>query len=737
MAELIRADGGARLVLVGPRALLGSDPAGALVLPGLEPEHALCARVCGEGWTLTALAAGARLAGAELAVGETRPLASGAALDLGGVSLTFADDPPGAWLPPAEALVAALAAAGAERACVALEVVTVARALAEGRLEAAREAEREAALEVTRGLPRGALLAGEGSGRLLVALAGDGAALARRLRERLATLPRAGGQPALEAWAGVGAGRGAEGVARARAALARARARGEALVVDDGRVAPATPALAGAPESLRLLRIAELLLLEPLEAEPFLELLLTLLVAHTRAERGAVYLTSGGEPRLVASRIPSGLLRSDAFQVSRSLIRDCARGGASILVADALSDPRLRERGSVVEARLRSVLVAPIGALGVVYLDSDRLIGAFSPQDQELVSGLARLLAGPLQLALDGEARGLAPSARPAGFEALVGEHPAWLRALALAARYAQAGPPLVIVGESGTGKELLARAVHARGRGGPLVVLDCAAADDALREDLLFGHEAGAFSGAAGARPGLFEQADGGALLLDGIDEAPPELQGALLRALESGEVRRLGGDEPRRVDVRVLGTSARPLRELVEQGTLREDLYYRLNVLEVALPPLRERREDVERLAQAFLARHGGPGWSLSPAALELLRAQPWPGNARELENALRAALAGAGPRPRALAPGDLPAGQRGAGEPAATWQSLAEAVEALERRLIGEALRATHGNQAQAARRLGLSKSGLHRKLARLGIEVGFEVGQLEAEERGAGA
>src|SRR5262249_5718512 len=239
----------------------------------------------------------------------------------------------------------------------------------------------------------------------------------------------------------------------------------------------------------------------------------------------------------------------------------------------------------------------------------------------------------------------------------IISRDPALLRVLEVAESVASSRAPVLIQGESGTGKELLARYLHESGtrRARPFVAVNCAALPRHLRESELFGREPGAVTGAINRKIGKFELASGGTILLDEISEMELGLQAKLLRVLQEYEIDRVGGTAPVPVDVRVVATTNRRLRELVDRGRFREDLYYRLTVVPLVLPPLRERRGDVDLLADHFLTRFGGGRrLTLSPEAREVLRTRPWPGNVRELENALeRAALLARGPE---LGPEDL---------------------------------------------------------------------------------
>jgi DNA-binding NtrC family response regulator len=309
------------------------------------------------------------------------------------------------------------------------------------------------------------------------------------------------------------------------------------------------------------------------------------------------------------------------------------------------------------------------------------------------------------------------------GSAAIVAESPALLRVLDLVRRAAQSDATVLVTGESGTGKELIARAVHVQSDrvGGPFVAVNCKALAAGVLESELFGHERGAFTGADRARAGLFERAERGTLLLDEIGETSPDFQAKLLRVLQEKRVTRVGGSEERALDFRVVASTNRDLRREVEAGTFREDLYFRLAVIPIQLPPLRERPEDVLALARHFFVRAAADrrppleGWSSEVEAF--LRRHAWPGNARELENTIERGVALA--RGLRIELADLlldaepAAAQAGAEPPLADWLDQ----RAAER--IREVLVASGGSRAEAARRLGVDRTTLWRWTQRLGI------------------
>ncbi|MBX6315432.1 MAG: sigma-54-dependent Fis family transcriptional regulator, partial [Isosphaeraceae bacterium] len=337
-----------------------------------------------------------------------------------------------------------------------------------------------------------------------------------------------------------------------------------------------------------------------------------------------------------------------------------------------------------------------------------------------------------------------APARGPA--DVLVGRGPAMQEVYKAIGRVAPQDLAVLILGESGTGKELVARAIyqHSRRASGPFLAINCAAIPEALLESELFGHEKGAFTGADRQRIGKFEQSSGGTLFLDEIGDMTPLTQAKLLRVLQDGRFERVGGNETIQADVRVIAATNRDLAQMVAAGEFRGDLYYRLGVVTITLPPLRERAEDLPLLVEHFLKRFspelGKEVDRIAPEALELLQRYPWPGNLRELQSVLKQALLRAqGP---VLLPDFLPASLRGGEEPtepAASaapidWEGFlddrlragsqdlyAEALALMERSLLTRVLRHTGGNQVQAAKLLGITRGSLRTKIRTLGIKI----------------
>jgi transcriptional regulator with PAS, ATPase and Fis domain len=393
--------------------------------------------------------------------------------------------------------------------------------------------------------------------------------------------------------------------------------------------------------------------------------------------------------------------------VPNTLMRQVVETGKPILV-DLLTN----KAGTFVVSRipLRDEIGEVIGALGMVLFDRPEA------HLQPLIAKFARL-----QQDLDEARRELAAQRRTKyTLQSFIGSTPAALEVKRQARRAAQADASVLLVGETGTGKELLAHAIHAASARAarPFVAMNIAAVPDTLMEAEFFGVAPGAYTGAERKpRDGKFKLADGGTLFLDEIGDMPASLQGKLLRALQEQEIEPLGSNRVVKVDVRIIAATSRDLKALVAEGRFRQDLYYRLNVLPIRVPALRERFGDLEALADALLesiaARSGMPQRELAPSALAALAAHRWPGNVRELRNVLEQA-AMLTDRVR-LEAADFAGALEGPGP--RTDHSLPQQIAALERKSIEAALAATGGNKVSAAKLLGISRATLYEKLKEL--------------------
>ncbi|MBE2253813.1 MAG: sigma 54-interacting transcriptional regulator [Myxococcus sp.] len=436
----------------------------------------------------------------------------------------------------------------------------------------------------------------------------------------------------------------------------------------------------------------------------------------------------GCDEVVVCARTPEGAVRPKAaFPLGASVSLNASLADACLAQQRALSveEQQLRARHdaqtTTVVRQRAFVVCAPVpGPNGPVGLVCGVRSAAFESSALALAQVLASAAAASLRLVVE----------RPEGVSSsnvIVAESAAMQQVVAQARRAAASTATVLLTGESGSGKEALARLVHEASRRarGPFVAVNCGAIPRELAESELFGHEKGAFTGASTAHAGVFERADGGTLFLDEVGELPLELQVKLLRALEEKLVTRLGGKAVTSVDVRVVAATNRALEAAVEAGEFREDLFYRLNVVRLTLEPLRARPDDVLPLAKLFLTRHanalGRPPPLLSDAARAALGSYRWPGNARQLSNALERALVlkeDDGPITPADLPPEVTAPRRAA--PSAAHHTLAELVAALEREQILLAMKRCRGVKAQAAESLGISRPTLDRKLADLQID-----------------
>ncbi len=355
-------------------------------------------------------------------------------------------------------------------------------------------------------------------------------------------------------------------------------------------------------------------------------------------------------------------------------------------------------------------------------------LGAFDYLEKTITEREKLLVTVRNALAMRHLAEENAALRREAGRSEMVGAGPAMQRLLELVRRAAASEGRVLVTGENGTGKELIARALHqgSRRRDAPFVKLNCSAVPAELIESELFGHEKGAFTGAVAARRGKFELADGGTLFLDEVGDMPPAMQAKVLRVLQEGELERVGGQQTLRVDVRVLAATNKDLQAEVAAGRFREDLYYRLAVVLVHAPPLRERREDIPELADRFLAeaceRNGRRPMAFAREAYLVLQGHDWPGNVRELRNLVeRVAILCDGPQ---LGPEEVAAVLPGARKPREDryreGAGFHELVEEAEREILLAALARNGENVSETARALGLERSHLYKKMKGLGIK-----------------
>jgi len=439
-------------------------------------------------------------------------------------------------------------------------------------------------------------------------------------------------------------------------------------------------------------------------------------------------------------KVYGGLLRDAGYEVVEAADRPSARAAFDaqpfpLVLLDLMLPPDgsvsagLTGLAALLDARPGTKVIVVSGVGDTRHsLEAIRL-GAYDfltkPVDPDvLLVVVQRALA---RVALERQVEALRTSLeRAAGDAAMVGQSASFLAALSLAERVAASDLPVLVTGENGTGKELLARLVHQKSRrhAGPFIPVNCGALPETLLESALFGHVKGSFTGATRDHRGLFAEADGGTLFLDELGDMTPSLQVKVLRALETGDILPVGADLPVHVDIRLISATHQDLGRMLQEGTFREDLYWRVKGVELRLPPLRERATDLPLLAKHFLNQCAhlcpdGRARLLSEAAAESLAAHGWPGNLRELRHEMQRATVLAGER-RELQPEDLSftgSERPRASAPGAT--TLAAKVEALERREIEDALKRFGGNRTHSAEALGLSRQGLLKKLERFGL------------------
>ena len=309
----------------------------------------------------------------------------------------------------------------------------------------------------------------------------------------------------------------------------------------------------------------------------------------------------------------------------------------------------------------------------------------------------------------------------------IIGRSPAMQEIFGTISRVAPTRATVLLCGESGVGKDLIARAIHYHSprSGRPFVKINCTAIPENLMESELFGYEKGAFTGATSSKPGKFEQADGGTVFLDEIGDVPPSIQVKLLRILQEREFERLGSNKTRQIDVRVLAATNADLRAALEEGRFREDLYYRLNVMPINIPPLRERKEDIPFLAEHFVTKFskelGSPVTSISSGAMQKLLEYHWPGNVRELENVIERSLVLCSGQTLEAADIRLDMVPRTRAASADNFLPDGVTLEEHEQNIIREALRRTNGNKSQAARLLGLTRNALRYRLSQMGLDT----------------
>lgn len=504
----------------------------------------------------------------------------------------------------------------------------------------------------------------------------------------------------------------------------------------------------GVPDqSRRLLEMVGKMLKSGLELQPLLDALVSIIIETTGAERGFVMLRdeTGNLVFRSARDIDREEIQKPHFKVSRGVIEETIRTGKAVLTSEARKDERFRGRTSVQALNLQSILCVPIvnanNIIGVVYLDNRFIPRLFRDGDVQLLTQFAEKIGPHIEHALS--YRRLQEELRAKqqlleernDYHNIVGKSPAMQKIYALLDRIVPTALPVVVQGETGTGKELVAKAIHFNGprKDGPFVAENCSAIAPSLLEAELFGYMKGSFTGADRDRIGLIEQAHGGTLFLDEIGNMSLPMQKSLLRVLQEGEIRRVGGRRSVAVDFRIIAASNQDLKGLLAQGVFREDLYYRLNVVTINIPPLRDRREDIplliDRFMESVVAERKCERKRFTAEAMDVLMFHDWKGNVRELQNVVYALAVLAS---KEIGGRDVEdylyhkrphAGRMGRSDRTGKSfkQILIEARSALESEVIVETLQATRGNIAKSAVLLGLTELGLRKMIKRNRIEI----------------
>ena len=465
-------------------------------------------------------------------------------------------------------------------------------------------------------------------------------------------------------------------------------------------------------------------LAEAKEIPALLEALMDEVVAITRADKGFLVLVEDGTPRVKMARNLKGENLEEAVaRLSDSIVKKVIETGQPVVVSDAMRSTEFNSSVSVMSLKLTSVMCAPLvhqgQVFGAIYVGNDSVAALFDEASLQVLTvfaGAASLLVqNALHVdALTIEAQGLKDELGKSRYGEIVGSCEGMREVFKKVEKVARADISVLITGETGTGKELIAREVHKRSprAKGPFVVINCGAIPENLLESELFGHVKGAFTGAIATRPGRFQSASGGTLFLDEIGEMPLHLQVKILRALQERAVTKVGDSKSEPVDIRVVAATHRDLDQMVKDGTFREDLYYRLNVVQVHLPPLRDRGDDVVVIAQFLLDKYAAEFEkkvrTFTPKAITAIRKYAWPGNVRQLENRLKRAVVLCDRSQ--VAPEDLDI----TSEDLEDILPLADALERFRKRYIDEALERNGGNRTKTARELGVDPRTIFRHL-----------------------
>jgi len=505
--------------------------------------------------------------------------------------------------------------------------------------------------------------------------------------------------------------------------------------------------LAQSPEGLNLLLSVSRQMTRVLNLDQLLDVIMDSVMQLTRAERGFLMLYDSDQVlKFRVIRNPQGQVwEGEDYQVSHTITSQVLATGQALWVRDASTESLLAKAASIADLKIRSCMCVPLWTsqgkerkiFGLIYVDSQQIQESFSANDLDLLSALAaqaaiaienaqlveniRRLEEEKRLKLEEENRSLQEIIESKN--ELLGQSPPMEQVFSMIRRVSGSDVNVLLLGESGTGKSLVARTIHQLSlrQDRPFIVIDCGAIPENLLESELFGYEKGAFTGAYSRKPGKFELADGGTVLLEEIGEMPPSLQIKLLRVLQHGELEHIGGRETIKVDVRVIAATNRDLEQDVKNGRFRQDLFYRLNIITITLPPLRQRQSDIPMLAGFFLERYASKHRkkisSFSSGAMAALQNYGWPGNVRELEHKIeRAVIMCDGDR---IEPEHLELSAPAVVEEAAAGFNLKQARSRLEEQMLLQALARCQGDISATARELGIPRQQVYRLLSRYRI------------------
>ena len=471
-------------------------------------------------------------------------------------------------------------------------------------------------------------------------------------------------------------------------------------------------------------------LLTRYELDPLLDTMMDQVIELTRADKGFLILFENGEPHIKVARNVKHENIDDAIsRISDSIVANVLKTRKPLIVSDALKDPQYSSSESVVNLKLLSVMCAPLTekgeVFGLIYVGNDSIANLFEPKSLDLLTIWAAQASLVLRNALlvnelrmdNAELRKQLEVER---YGEIIGACSSMKEVYRKIDKVATTDISVLITGETGTGKELIARELHKRSprAKGPFITINCGAIPENLLESELFGHVRGAFTGAVATRQGKFQAANNGSLFLDEIGEMPLQLQVKILRALQERQVNKVGDSRSESVDIRVIAATNKNLEEEIKRNAFREDLYYRLNVVTLKLPPLRDRGEDILVMAKFFLGKYArelnAKARGFSPGAVVAMKKYAWPGNVRELENRIKKAVVLAD---KALVTGeDMDLRPENLEPPL----SLAEALEHFRKSYINDVLERNNGNRTKTAKDLGVDPRTIFRHLEKLEAE-----------------